>query len=260
MSFVFEEGEPVDTGPDGEHSFEKVEGDGLTDNGASTLVFVEGTGIGGGTVIDDFERGDLSPYTNYDTGFSIQTSQVYEGSYSAGATSAGGGMESMPGNGLNYYPVRGDVIEYFAWLGPGTTAIEFGFGVQNTTGGNKSNENWYETAMRQPTEDDGTNATESIHIGKRKNGSWDTRTGGEIRTRGTLPTGEWLRGVIEWGSTRITFTVYQSDGSGGWTSLGSVYIDDSEWDTGGVEWHKSQGNPSNWSEAYADLARKIGTV
>lgn len=53
MTFVYEEGEPVDTGPDGENAFEKVQGEGLTDSGQSDLVFTEGTGIGGGPFVVD---------------------------------------------------------------------------------------------------------------------------------------------------------------------------------------------------------------
>lgn len=47
MDFVFEEGEAVDIGAAGQHDFEFVEGESLTDNDKSTLAFVEGTGIGG---------------------------------------------------------------------------------------------------------------------------------------------------------------------------------------------------------------------
>lgn len=45
--FVFEEGEAIDVGSHGDHDFVFHEGEPVPDTGISTLVFEEGTGIGG---------------------------------------------------------------------------------------------------------------------------------------------------------------------------------------------------------------------
>lgn len=65
------------------------------------------------TVIDDFEDGDISEYNdNCDNG-GVTTSTVYEGSYAAElqeSQSSNCGIFGIYGNGLNYYPQRGDNV------------------------------------------------------------------------------------------------------------------------------------------------------
>jgi len=151
-NFVNEEGAAVRVGSDGEHAFEKVEGQGLNDFGESTLVFAEGTGIGGGQIIDDFNDRDLAEYL--DTGYvTLSTGTVYEGTHALGFTGYSQNNDdtsrkptSFEGDGLDYYPDRGDApfrIYLYLPSGVGPTsstddnaALKFGpiWGAQKRSG------------------------------------------------------------------------------------------------------------------------------
>ena len=248
--YVFQSGEPVEVGQAGDHAYEFVSGSPLVDSGASEFVFVSGTGIGSSaTVIDDFERGDLSPYIQYgNQNAGITTSPTYEGTYAIAM--AGSPLVSYPGDGLPYYPVRGDVIEYYTWLSSGTDmSVEIDFCVQDH---GDNNEYWYEASLKNfdlPTPG-------SVHIGKRKGDNFDI---GPIRSGDPLPSDTWLRCRIEIGDPTIAVTGYYPDGSGGWTAEATVSMDDTEWSSGGVGWHTSQSGQTG-GDIYADLARKTGTV
>ena len=253
--YVFQSGEPVEVGQAGDHAYEFVSGSPLVDSGASEFVFVSGTGIGSSaTVIDDLERGDLSPYIQYgnqnDAG--ITTSPTYEGTYAIAMAGDDNALVSYPGDGLPYYPVRGDVIEYYTWLSSGNDmGVEIDFCVQDH--GWYENEYWYEASLNNF--DRSTNPG-SVHIGKRKGDSWDI---GPIRSGDPLPSDTWLRCRIEIGDPTIAVTGYYPDGSGGWTAEATVSMDDTEWSSGGVGWHTSQSGQTG-GDIYADLARKTGTV
>lgn len=123
--YVFEKGGAIDVGSHGDHDFVYHSGDPVPDSGESDFVFEAGVGFGV-IVIDDFERGDLSPYTGYYSGdggpaeIGIQTSRVYEGTYAIWDTSGGGGSSSRSylwsKTGLNYYPQPGDTFEWYVNL------------------------------------------------------------------------------------------------------------------------------------------------
>ena len=251
--YVFQSGEPVEVGQAGDHAYEFVSGSPLVDSGASEFVSVSGTGIGSSaTVIDDFERGDLSPYIQYGDQYTgITDSWTYEGTYAIAMVGNDNALVSYPGDGLPYYPVRGDVIEYYTWLSSGNDmGVEIDFCVQDHGYGN---EYWYEAALKNF--DQSTNPG-SVHIGKRKGNSWDI---GPIRSGDPLPSDTWLRCRIEIGDPTIAVTGYYPDGSGGWTAEATVSMDDTEWSSGGVGWHTSQSAQTG-GDIYADLARKTGTV
>ena len=258
--YVFQSGEPVEVGQAGDHAYEFVSGSPLVDSGASEFVFVSGTGIGSSatgigssaTVIDDLERGDLSPYIQYgNQNAGITTSPTYEGTYAIAMVGNDNALVSYPGDGLPYYPVRGDVIEYYTWLSSGNDmGVEIDFCVQHHGYGN---EYWYEASLNNF--DRSTNPG-SVHIGKRKGDSWDI---GPIRSGDPLPSDTWLRCRIEIGDPTIAVTGYYPDGSGGWTAEATVSMDDTEWSSGGVGWHTSQSGQTG-GDIYADLARKTGTV
>ena len=258
--YVFQSGEPVEVGQAGDHAYEFVSGSPLVDSGASEFVFVSGTGIGSSatgigssaTVIDDLERGDLSPYIQYgNQNAGITTSPTYEGTYAIAMVGNDNALVSYPGDGLPYYPVRGDVIEYYTWLSSGNdVGVEIDFCVQDH---GYRNEYWYEASLKNF--DPSTNPG-SVHIGKRKGNSWDI---GPIRSGDPLPSDTWLRCRIEIGDPTIAVTGYYPDGSGGWTAEATVSMDDTEWSSGGVGWHTSQSGQTG-GDIYADLARKTGTV
>jgi hypothetical protein len=69
-----------------------------------------GSGV---TIVDSFEDQDLAEYTGAstsDSGKSIVTSPVLDGTYALELTSFESGMYSVPGDGLNAYPTKGDVF------------------------------------------------------------------------------------------------------------------------------------------------------
>jgi len=100
--YVFQSGEPIELGQAGDHAYEFVSGSPLVDSGASEFVFVSGTGIGSSaTVIDDLERGDLSPYIQYgNQNAGITTSPTYEGTYAIAMVGNDNALVSYPGDGL----------------------------------------------------------------------------------------------------------------------------------------------------------------
>ena len=100
--YVFKGGEPVEVGQAGDHAYEFVSGSPLVDSGASEFVSVSGTGIGSSaTVIDDLERGDLSPYIQYgNQNAGITTSPTYEGTYAIAMVGNDNALVSYPGDGL----------------------------------------------------------------------------------------------------------------------------------------------------------------
>jgi len=119
MVNVFEKGNEIQTGSHGEHDYVYASGERVTDQGDSNFVFESGTGLGGALVIDNFERGDLNPYSSQ-TGSgggsaSITTSQVFEGTYAA-KTEADSSISTISTSGLQNYPVVGDTFEVYTYL------------------------------------------------------------------------------------------------------------------------------------------------
>lgn len=76
------------------------------------LLTADGAFIGAQTV-DDFERGNLNPYRDIG-GFSISTNRHSEGGHSLRADGGGGekSIASDVGDGLPYYPSRGDTVRF----------------------------------------------------------------------------------------------------------------------------------------------------
>lgn len=70
-------------------------------------------GYTGARVVDGFERGNINPYTGATGAFSATTARSAEGSYALEYNdSTNRSLLSMPGDGLPYYPVRGDTIRF----------------------------------------------------------------------------------------------------------------------------------------------------
>ena len=110
--FVFEGGEAIDVGQHGDTDLVYHQGDPVPNTGQSSLVFEQGVGLGGGVIIDDFERGDLSPYSG-DTGrFAVVTSGALEGTYSG----AIGSMNTDDGS-VRIYSLEGDGLPNYFELG-----------------------------------------------------------------------------------------------------------------------------------------------
>lgn len=91
-------------------------------NGVYTTVGVQDL-----RVIDDFERGNLDPYSGDLSAWSITTNAV-QGTYAVECSSNVTGIRSDPGDGLNYYPQRGDKFRYrLQFEGANRHALNFGW-------------------------------------------------------------------------------------------------------------------------------------
>lgn len=263
--FVFEAGEAIDVGEHGNSDYVYASGSPVTDEGISSLVYESGNGLRGVSVIvDDFEDGDVSEYNKESaTTIAAQSSVVYEGNYALQITGVNVDIQA-PVGALNYEPSRGDVLEYYVYLPEDFTAMELNFASQSSGVGS---ENHYEAALkshdRTYSGTDAPNANGSVQIAKRKDNNW-----AKADLAGSpLPQNEWIRGIIEFGSSDITITAYTQENSSTFTNeWATATITDTEWDSGGIGWSNSQGinDPDDTGDedrtSYGDFARKIGTV
>ncbi|WP_152031255.1 hypothetical protein [Natrarchaeobaculum aegyptiacum] len=74
-------------------------------------------------VIDDFDRGDLEPYENIDDEDGVpgnydvtSTGNVYSGEYALEVGTSASGTGIVSEDGLEYYPKRGDRLEWVQWF------------------------------------------------------------------------------------------------------------------------------------------------
>lgn len=185
-TFTFEEGEAIDVGQHGEHSFVFEEGTPVSDKGESNFVFEEGTGLRGlGALIDDFEDGDLSEYTELVEGSGttqIVTSPVQAGTYAVEIVSTNATrLYSL--SGLNAYPAPGDTWEFYTYFdSQGDVGGYFDFGVQNAN----SDGYRFRFDTREDSQDD-------ISLQDVAGGTFDSASV-------TFSTGTWVRGEISWGA------------------------------------------------------------
>lgn len=232
--YIFIEGEAIQVGNPGDHDFEFSQGESVVDAGDSDFVFVEGTGMGGGIIIDDFEDGDLSEYFG-DNGISISSSAAYEGSY--GIAIPDGANPLVSTSGLDTYPSQGDT---WRWnVNNNGSSAHFGhlFGVQDTN-------NFYsaDTDNRPGTTENGIQI--QVHSGG------DVVQKYELET-GNIPNNEWMECEMAWGTDdSLTFTVYDSSDN----QLGQINATDSTYTDGGVG-YRSAGHSGQ--DAYLDFVRKV---
>lgn len=177
--------------------------------------------------VDGFERGDLTPYTNT-VNWAVTTTAI-EGTYSGQADnfSADEVMYSMEGDGLDYYPERGDQIAFqIADLGGQNAGFLFGFevGASDYAGNNGY---WARIC-----EDLG-----EIHL-CRLSESIDVIASQSITT-GNDP----YLGEVKFAQTGspIEFTVSESSGK----QLGSISAADDTFSGRGTGWSRGRGNASS---------------
>jgi len=149
------------------------------------------------TIIDDFEDGDISEYSGPTNDFTVTSNTAYNGTYSLRADAFDvDGLQSTPGDGLNYYPQAGDRIRVWLQIPPTDNEyVYFYFGTDGTTG------ECYEAEL-----DNDIFWINEITDG----GSTSNRL---IDQQLSLPTGEWVLLEIDWnldGSSEIVGTVYDS--------------------------------------------------
>jgi hypothetical protein len=188
------------------------------------------------TIIDGFEDGDLSEYTDSDV--SVVTTRSYNGQYALQFTVGGtsgfqefGDALSDEGDGLNYYPDRGDEIVVWHWMDPQSTQCS-----------------WFDFFGKPDQSKDGYRATGTLFANNPDELAFEVdRIGSASTTNITYPRKEWFRVRIDWADPTITVIVEDQQGS----ELGRVSADDTTYDAGGVGW---QLGGTDGVEAYTDYA------
>lgn len=144
-------------------------------------------------IIDDFERGNLDPYfENLNApDFFTETGTRWEGTYGLRANN-GGSIYSLPGDGLRYYPTRGDAFEFYFRVYTNrdtnyTNKFRFEYGVQSA-----AVDNLYRLDME--TEYEANSAT--LTFEKRVNGSNNVLHRGLIDPLPEFDT--WERVRVQW--------------------------------------------------------------
>lgn len=172
----------------------------------------------------------------------LETSDARDGQRVLRNNTDSGEIVSLPGDGLNYYPQKGDVFE--AWLknhdsGDFQRAM-FLFGASN-------NESWYGVQVNEPDN--------VFRISKDGDGGGDALAESSV-TIGT----EWYRVVVEWhdgggseSDNEIVATLFDDSGS----ELEQLSVNDDEYESNrGVGWTNTDGS----AEVRYDGAYKIGEV
>jgi len=189
--------------------------------------------------IDDFNDGDIVEYSGNKVSYGTQTSIVFEGSHALEMSNDDGASHeiySLDGDGLPRYPGAGDTFSFRLYFEGPNGSAEMHFAVQNS--------DTYYRARVVPS-------VGEISIGLRDSGSLTSFDTGA----GTIPTGEWLEGVIEWKTDGdITFTLKDSAGS----EIASASGNDSTYTQGGIGWDGVTDSFSG-NSVYYDIA-EITTV
>ena len=189
-------------------------------------------------VVDDFERGDLSPYSGEKSWFDIISSgpeeEVYKGENALKATSNGGAYVITANEGLENNPVQGNSFEIWYYAGEtGEPQQAFLWGVQDS-------DNWYGLEVNNDPPDD------VLYL--RKDGSVLDSTGsGDV-----TPRDEWQRIKIEWKSDGTMIAeLYNSNGNPQYT----VTAKDEEYSAGGIGFRSgaSSGGSKSWWDNFRIL-------
>lgn len=166
--------------------------------------------------VDDFEDGDLSEYAdtgNAPNGFRVSSNRAFEGGYSLRTNTSDGSSEvvnltSPSGNGLDNYPSSGGNLTAKFYFKEGGGDANIVFGHQNSN-------QFYAVEIDE----------ENTRIRILKDGFSSS-----LDTQGvTIPTGQWLRMKVEWGST-ITTKLYNKRGE----QLATASATDSDYSSGGI--------------------------
>lgn len=239
-NYVFDEGEAVEVGTQGDTNFLYHSGEPVPNTGVSDLVFEAGVGIGGqGAIIDDWEDGDLSEYPVNDGGsWSITTSDVFEGTYAVRGSAGGLRQQLMSDGGLENYPEAGDTFEWHVKpISSSGNDVGIYYGLFDAQSSGQAN---YRLSLF-PTEN-----YIRLRIRPSENASYDFIAD----TNGEFNTGTYYRVEVDWGSDGThTVTGYNAEtGTQVWSMSGT----DDRIKTGGIGWRVQD------TEAVVDLARIIG--
>lgn len=172
-------------------------------------------------IIDDFERGDLSPYTDNSTGDGVAEvvqSPVKQGSHALRLYEGVDEVEIISMSGLPNYPSQGDTFEYY-YRYDNQAIGAFHFGVQSTSFNDKY-------AIRARGDKD-----EFVLFGGNDS----------ERKSVSLSTNEWYRIEVDWQTDgTITATLYDKTE----TQISQVSITDSTYSSGGIAFDGFTGTSS----------------
>lgn len=172
-------------------------------------------------IIENFEDSDMSEYSGDIGSFTTQSDIVFAGQYSVRSnivTQSSRAITSLEGDGLNYYPERGDTFEVRSYHGGQETNGDLYFAVGNHTNGSTI-DNGYRLLV-SPRQD-------RIALFVRN----DTNISTIDDKSTTIPSGEWLRWVIDWGdSGDFNINIYDSEDN----LLGTVSGNNTDHDSGGI--------------------------
>lgn len=204
------------------------------------LVVPEGAQSTPGTSseIDTFEDGDLDEYSPDPASLNtVQSATVYEGTYALQTEKQDGNREKVVStNGLPNYPEAGDTWEYWFYMEPNPDNIR-----HNAYFGHQDSDNSY--WIRADSNAD------HLRLFRYENASATTVMDVSVALSNYV--NEWLRVVVEWGSSGgFTITLYDRNG----TSLASGTATDTTFTAGGVGW-QAAGNTGFEGYAYTDSAR-----
>lgn len=247
-NYVFDQGEAIDVGTEGENDLVFESGEPVTDVGGSTLVFEEGVAIGGtdeiafwedyGTEVITFVESNTDRVEVSTSDPVLQGSRSFRVVKNEGGSSAGDCF-SDEGAGLPNYPSRGDIFRFRGRTIDGTGfEMMFGYNGEGTFG------EYYRARV------DTRNDEIGIFFGPDLQSDLKT-------TSISLNQDQTYEGRVEWGDPTITFTLFTDSGQ----ELTSVSEDDTRRDGGGVGWSSLDFRDSDTeSTAVHDDASIIGTV
>ena len=189
------------------------------DGQAVTEVTIDGQVVwtAGPAYLENFEDASMSEYSGATAGASIQSTTVYEGSYALECVpTSNWSSEIFSTTASDKQASAGQTIEFRVYLGS-DGATNFLFGVQSA--GDVTSMDCYVVYFY----------TTEFSLARYDNGSWTyLHQSGQFQN---LPEGEWLHGVITWGTGgSISVALYNATG----TQVGSLSASDSTYTSGGI--------------------------
>ena len=177
------------------------------------------------TVIENWEEGTLpAAWSGSTSEMTVQSSVVDAGPYALeGSTGAFSSIVSSTGDGLNYYPVSGDTIQWAFRVSSGFTGVtQFRFGRQDGSNNYEVRIGW----------DFSTNFNDDWEIRKQSGGSW-TKSDAPANP---MNKGQWYHGRVYWDTDGSGDIVAECYNFGDFSSpLATATITDTEYTSGGLE-------------------------
>ncbi|PSQ45277.1 hypothetical protein BRD17_01870, partial [Halobacteriales archaeon SW_7_68_16] len=187
----------------------------------------------GSEAIDDFERGDITPYSG-DTGSFQATTTAVEGTYALRGDRNNDAVYSSPGDGLTAYPDRGETIAYRVRIGDPKSGGQFIFGGTDKDSYLLRHDNWANTFRVARVTDGSYTGLDATSV------DWQTDT--------------WYRVVVEWGDPWINATLYRPDG----TEVAAVAAKDRNYTASDIGFATYATNSQASSEMWFDDVRTVG--